>query len=391
MKVIICGAGIAGLALARLLTHAGWDCLVVEQRPQERRGGGYMIDFFGAGFDSAEAMGLLPRLRQLAYPVEELTYVNRRGQPVAGLSYRLLTRAVGGRLLSLMRGDMEMALYEGLCGRVRLRYACTVSAIDQSLGQVAVTLSDGSQHRADLLVGADGIHSRVRELVFGPESGCLRYLGIHAAAYTFADPPLHQRLAGRFVMTDSVDRLLGLYGIRHGRVAVLAVHRSQEQAVPPDPCAALSQLYAGLGWVTPEALRHCPDTASLYYDQVAQIEMPTWSRGRVTLVGDACQAVSLLAGQGTSLAVAGAHILASELARSHDVSDALVRYQARMLPVIRRKQAAGRRTAEWFLPPSRTRLLARHLALRLMRAPGIGRRIGSALVGGTHPDRRALG
>jgi 2-polyprenyl-6-methoxyphenol hydroxylase-like FAD-dependent oxidoreductase len=100
----------------------------------------------------------------------------------------------------------------------------------------------------------------------------------------------------------------------------------------------------------PDVLAHCPPAGALYYDQVAQIDMPQWSTGHVVLVGDACQAVSLLAGQGASLAVAGAHLLADELAGASDVPEALRRYHARLAPAVAAKQAAGRRTAEWFCP-----------------------------------------
>jgi 2-polyprenyl-6-methoxyphenol hydroxylase-like FAD-dependent oxidoreductase len=347
-----------------------------------------MIDFFGPGFDAAEAMGLRPRLQELAYPVDEATFVNRRGRRVASLSYRRLGQALEGRLLSLMRGDLEMVLQAGLDGRVDFRLGCTVEAVDQSPGQVFVTLSDGSRHRADLLIGADGIHSRVRGLVFGPERDCLRYLGFHTAAYTFADPALHQWLAGRFMMTDSMDRLVGLYGIRDGQVAVFAVHRSAEPAMPEDPRLALTQRYHGLGWMIPRVLQHCPDGPELYYDQVAQIELSTWSRGRVALVGDACQAVSLLSGQGASLAIAGAHLLAGELVQRQDVSDALLRYQERLLPRVLRRQAAGRRLAEWFLPSSRVRLHMRRFALHVIRAPGLEQRLSPMLVGTSRPRTR---
>ena len=227
-------------------------------------------------------------------------------------------------------------------------------------------------------MGADGIHSRTRALVFGPESDYLRYLGFHTAAYAFTDPDLHARLAGRFVLTDSLHRQLGLYGIRDERVVVFAVHRSREQAMPHDPRAVLRRAYSGLGWLAAAALERCPAPPELYYDQVAQVELPGWSRGRVTLVGDACQAVSLLAGQGASLAVAGAHVLASELTARDDLSSAPDRYQARSLPLIRHKQAIGRRTAGWFLPSTHTRLLLRRLALR---APSLGRLVAAHLIG----------
>lgn len=183
-------------------------------------------------------------------------------------------------------------------------------------------------------------------------------------------------------MTDSVDRAVGLYAIRNGRIAVFSVHRTGDATLPKDPRAAIQSTYADLGWLVPEALTHCPSASALYYDQVSQIEMPNWSRGRVALLGDACQAVSLLAGQGASLAVAAARLLGSELGRTPTVPQALARYQSRLASVVAEKQAAGRRTAQWFLPTSPGRLALRRLALRAMRLPGLDHLITGRLVGG---------
>lgn len=144
MKAVICGAGIAGLALARLLSVAGWEVVLVE-RAEELRGQGYMIDFFGPGYDAAEAMGLLPRLRELAFDVDEISSVSHRGRRVAGLDYRAYARALGGRLLSLMRGDLEGVLYESLDDRVELLFGHTVTAVEQSPDAVTVILADGDR------------------------------------------------------------------------------------------------------------------------------------------------------------------------------------------------------------------------------------------------------
>jgi 2-polyprenyl-6-methoxyphenol hydroxylase-like FAD-dependent oxidoreductase len=134
--------------------------------------------------------------------------------------------------------------------------------------------------------------------------------------------------------------------------------------MPADPRATLQRQYADLGWAVPHALAHCPDPPRLYYDLVAQIEMPAWHRGRVALVGDACQAVSLLAGQGASMAMAGAYALANALAAA-DVPAALQAYERQVKPVIENKQAAGRRMANWFVPGSLARIRVRDLVLRL--------------------------
>jgi 2-polyprenyl-6-methoxyphenol hydroxylase-like FAD-dependent oxidoreductase len=364
-----------------MLGRLGWETEVVE-RASAVREEGYMIDFFGPGFEAAEAMGLMPRLRQVVYQVNELNYVDRNGRPRATLDYQRMVRSLDGRLLSLLRGDLARAIYEDLSGPVKVHFNSSVREVEQTPDEVRVTLTDGRRWSGDLLVGADGIHSTVRELVFGAESAYLRYLGFHTAAYTFADDVLRDRLGDQFAMTDSVDRAVGLYAIRNGRIAVFTVHRTAEATLPQDPRAAIQSTYADLGWLVPEVLAHCPSAPALYYDQVSQIEMPNWTRGRVVLVGDACQAVSLLAGQGASLAVAGAHVLATELGRTATVSQALARYRSRLAPIVAEKQASGRRTAQWFLPTSPSRLALRRLTLRAMRLPGLDHLIGDRLVAG---------
>jgi 2-polyprenyl-6-methoxyphenol hydroxylase-like FAD-dependent oxidoreductase len=381
VRALICGAGIAGLTLARLLDAMGWQVVLVE-RAAGLREEGYLIDFFGPGFDVAESIGLLPRLREKAYTVTEVNYVDQFGRPRAALNYQRMARSLDGRLLSLLRGDLARALHEGLGQRVGQRYGCTVSALDQNIDRVTATLTDGTRWSGDLLVGADGIHSTVRRLAFGSDSIYLRYLGFHTAAYTFADPHIRRRLGDQFAITDTMDRAVGLYAIRNGRIAVFTVHRSRNPALPKDPRAALQATYSDLGWLIPDTLAHCPDPPALYYDQVSQVEMPYWTTGRIGLIGDAGYAVSLLAGQGASLAVAGAHLLASELATGADVTEALSSYEARMTPPVTEKQAAGRRTATWFLPASPIQLLLRRLALRAIRLPGLDRML-NPLVAGT--------
>ncbi len=382
MRAVICGAGIAGLSLAWWLDRDGWDVLIVEQASGPRDEG-YMIDFLGSGYDVVDLMGLLPRLKEIHYPIPEITYVDQNGRHVAGLNYELFSRLQNGRLLNFMRGDLERVLFEALPESVEIHFDLTIDEVKPGEEHVEVLLTDGEREKADLLVGTDGIHSRVRELVFGDEHRFLRYLGFHTAAYVFEDRELRRELEGDFRMLSVPGRQVGLYPIRGGKVASFFVHRTADKALPYSYCEELEKVYGDLGWIVPDALRHCRDHSEIYYDQVAQIEMPYWSRGRVTLVGDACQAVSLLAGEGASMAMGGAYLLARELRANRPVEKSLAEYEARLRPMIKRKQATGRRTADWIVPPSQRWITARNLILRLAGLPGLSWLLRPVLTSGT--------
>ncbi|MGW0732089.1 FAD-dependent monooxygenase [Streptomyces sp. NPDC002851] len=396
MKAIICGAGIAGLALAARLRHHGWDVLVVDRASGPRRQG-YMIDFFGPGYEALDAMGLLPRLRELGHRTSEFCYVDERGHRLATVGYDKFTRAAGGGLVSIMRPDLERLLREavradarpGGAGRVELRYGTTV---ERAEGR-SVTLSDGERLDADLLVGADGIHARIRSLLFGPERDHLRLLGMHTAAYVFRDPELFQQVRGRFALTDTTYRQLGLYGLDDNRVAAFTVHRTGvgpgAEELPRDSREALREVFGGMGPFVERTLAHCPPGEEMYYDQVAQVEVGSWSTatpsgadgtGHTVLIGDAAHAVSLIAGQGASLGVAGAYVLAERLAAAGSVGTALAEYEERWRPVAAAVQAQARnRVGEWFLPTSTTRLRIRRWGFRALNLPGFDRALGGAL------------
>jgi 2-polyprenyl-6-methoxyphenol hydroxylase-like FAD-dependent oxidoreductase len=216
-------------------------------------------------------------------------------------------------------------------------------------------------------------------MVFGPESGYFKFLGFHVGAYSFRDNRVKDILANRYVITDTCSEAMFFYRLRDGSISALGVHRTDKQQRPCDIQQEFRERYRPLGWLCPLALEHCPE--SFYYDQVAQIRMPRWHRGRVVLLGDAAAAVSLLAGQGASLGMAGAYVLADELAKHDQVPDALAAFEARWRPHVAEQQKAGVSAAKWFIPADRRALLMRRLSMRLIKVPGVSRLVSGAVVG----------
>ncbi|MEO3814778.1 FAD-dependent oxidoreductase [Sphaerisporangium sp. B11E5] len=385
MRALVCGAGIAGLTLAWHLERDGWDVELVE-RAAGFRDGGYLIDFYGAGLRVAERMGLRPPLLQARCPVSGVRYVDRDGRRTGGLE---MSGALA-EVVSLPRGVLARIVADGV--RAPVRYGTTVAAAEPRGDGVAVALSDGTERHVDLLVGADGARSRVRRLVFGEEERFARYLGHHVAAYSVRDEDLGRRVGTRYQMLTVPGRMAGAYALPGGAVTLVFLRREPDPALPDDPGAALQRHYGDLGWILPEALRRRPPSDHVYYDRITQVEMDRWHRGRVVLLGDACQAVSLFAGHGASMAMAGAWVLAAELRAAAGPSGlppaaldtALDAYERRMRPVIADVQRFGRRFVHWMAPGSRWRIAARDGVLRLAALPGARRLLLRSLTPAGH-------
>ena len=371
MKVLICGAGIAGLTLALCLERRNHKTILVEQASGPRSEG-YMIDFFASGVDAIEQLDLRPMLERLHRPVSRLVNVDGRGREQLSVSYPTLRRKLfADRHYNFTRGALELALLDELKSRVEIRYSSTIENLTQLPDRVCATLSDGTLLDVDAVIGADGVHSHVRELVFGTEEQFRRLLGFHTAAAVF-EGTLDAPIADTFVTHSTPGRQVALFELGDS-TAVFFIHRADGLDIPRSRDAAASRLraiYGDLDWIVPEVLDRCARAQSIYFDAVTQIEMPRWTDGRIALVGDAAACVSLLAGQGASMAVAEALILAEELdGPEMDVAPALLSYERRLRPAIARKQRAGRRIARWLVPRSRFGLVLRNLALRTSTWP----------------------
>ena len=241
----------------------------------------------------------------------------------------------------------------------------------QDDGGVSVTLAGGETLRGDLLVGADGVHSTVRAACFGQESQYVRYLGRNTGAYIIDRPGPMLRLKNEFYTLTVLGKQVGVYPIRGNRLATFFVHAASAPAPRSAEAGAkeMRACYRDLGWIVPDILDYL-DARTLYFDSVSQIRMPRWSSGRVALLGDAAYCVSLLAGQGASLAMAGAYILAEELSNAAaSLESRLARYEQRLRPAVEEKQEAGRKMAKWFVPEDSVRLMFRDFMMSLSGFP----------------------
>jgi 2-polyprenyl-6-methoxyphenol hydroxylase-like FAD-dependent oxidoreductase len=379
MKAVICGAGIAGLTLAACLAQRGWQVTLLDQGEAAARAEGYMIDLFGSGFEAARRMELMPRLRQLRYEFDAVRWLNASGRVSARLSYRTVQSLFDGRHMSLMRSDLEQVLIERLPTSVELRLRAWVTQIRTPIGGVEAVLNGGTVVHADVLIGADGIRSRIRDLTFGDGSPWFRYLGFHTAAFVVNDPALNRQLEGDLHVLSVPGRQVGLYPVREGNVAAFFVHRAVESAPPLSAITALRSAYGDLGWHLPVLLEHAKALPRFLYEQVGQVVIPHWYRGRIALLGEACQAVSLLPGQGAALSLAAAFVLAEELTRDDDVKAALTRYEHRVRPPLAQMRRAGRKSAEWLVPATAAGIAARNAAIRLANIRGMSRLLRPAM------------
>lgn len=385
MRAVVSGAGIAGLTFGLCMQRAGHEVTIIERSPQ-LRDAGYMMDFFGPGYDAAEALGLLPEVEKIHYPIGRLTFLETDGEPKYTLSYDEFQELFDGRHFNFMRGDLERLLYEVLPDRSTIKFGRTIARVDQREDGVRVTLDDGKALEADILVGADGIHSNVRGLVFGPEADYERYLGYHTFAFILDDPGLRRETEDQFSTLTTPGRQVAIYPIHEGRVATFFVH--EDDAPPPDHSKdrALEELrdrYGDLDWVVPRLIRRAEALPGLYFDAVSQIEVPRWSKGRAVLVGDAAYCVPLLAGQGAGMAILGAALLAAELdGHPDDPAEAFAPYEGRMRPYTDVRQEAGRDFADMFVPGSKLKLLFRDTVMRYSAWPPMSWIVKQDIAGG---------
>ncbi len=361
LTVLISGAGIAGSTLAALLGRAGHRATVVE-RDQGVLSSGNPVDVRGGAYQVAERLGVMSRLQDAATRVRELIFVDHAGRRVASMR----TRQSEDREVEVPRADLSAILVEAGRGDAEFLFDEMITQLHPDHGGVDVIFDRAAPRRFDLVVGADGIHSGVRRLAFGPEADFVQHLGMYVATAQLGIPLERDDVV---IMHNEPGTAVALHP-GAGSPGVAFMFRSQARIDHRDSDAArqlLKGTYRNGGWRTEELLSAYLAAEDVYFDSVTRIRMSSWSRGRVTLLGDAASCVSLF-GEGSSSAMEGAATLAASLAASpHDIPSALARYESAHRAVTRPRQRGVWIASHLLIPRSQLGMTLRDQVLRLTR------------------------
>jgi len=366
MKVLISGGGVAGPALAHWLHRYGIDVTIVERAPAPRPGG-HAVDVRGVARDVVERMGLMPAVLDNRVDERGVALVNERGRRIAEMAADLFGGEGIVAEIEIARGDLASILYDATRGSARYRFGDRITALAQDADGVDVTFAGGATERYDVVVGADGVHSAVRALAFGPDRDYVRYLGGYTAYFTVPDPG---DLGNWFLMYNVPGGLVaGLRPERGGTAKASVTFTNPTSAYDRlsvhEQRRVLAERMLSAGWKVPALLAAMPDAPDFYFDSVNQVRVDQWWRGRIVLLGDAGYCGSPLAGLGTSMSLVGAYVLAGELASAPgDPAVAFAAYQREMADYVAGGLELPPGGLAVFAPKSRLMIALRALSWR---------------------------
>lgn len=354
MRILISGASISGPVLAYWLTRYGFDVTVVERAPHLRKTGGHAVDLFRPAMEISEKMGVLPQIETLATGTTHLTMHRDRGRRPARVDLTNIYGAASDRHVEIMRDDLSEVYYRAGCDRVEYLFGDSITAVSPD-GEV--TFEHAAARRFDAVIGADGLHSNVRSLVFGEDGGRTQFLGGYLAVLSAP-----KTLAREQEMTVHVGagRLAGIYTAQPlDDARILFMFRSNQELRyhyrdVSQQKNLLRTAFAGMSPMVDGWLDELDPTPTFYFDSITQLRLDSWSRGRVALVGDAGYCPGPAVGGSTSIAVLGAYVLAGELAQAGgDYARAFAAYEREMADAVRRSRTFARAAAKTIVPGSR--------------------------------------
>jgi 2-polyprenyl-6-methoxyphenol hydroxylase-like FAD-dependent oxidoreductase len=359
-RILVSGAGVAGLTTVIGLARHGLRPVVVEHAP-DVRADGYIISLSHRSYRYAESLGLLPAINERLAGVTHSSY-HRGGIALLELDYTRLFDGV--EVLQIMRDDLQDILWREARERADFRFGTSITAIDDRGAAARVTFSDGREEEFDAVIGADGAHSNVRQLCWRPDEVSERHLGLCCAAYRL---PNIAGLRHKFETHMERDRYMVLFTTPQGGLAAVFGWASTLPAAPPPGARAdvLRRAYADTGPLARRVLEHCPADGAFYMDPLVQVRLGDWYRGRAALIGDAAHCLTLISGQGATMAFTGACALVDQLVRHDDLATAYAAYEADLRDLVFDVQDRTRAASRWYVPRSWWRQSARDLGMWL--------------------------
>lgn len=337
-NILISGAGVAGPALAYWLRVHGCTATVVE-RATAPRPGGYAVDFRGAAMTVLERMGILDEVRKYSTTIGDSEVVDTDGRHVV-----TMPAAIFAGELEVLKSDLTDILYAHTRDETEYLFDNSITAIEEDADGVLVSFERGEPRRFDLVVGADGLYSKVRAIAFGDHANYIHHLGLYNAIFS-TDNFLNLDYAGRGCQLAS-GRTANVFSTRNNAEARASLYFSADpldyRSDVEEQKRIITEHFAGDGWVIPRLLRDLAASSDLYFTPISQVQMDTWSKGRVVLLGDACACASPLSGRGTSQALIGAYVLAGELATAAgDYEAAFASYENQLREYVKTNQAGA--------------------------------------------------
>ena len=368
-KILITGASVAGPTLAYWLSRLGMDVTVVERAP-EFRDGGQTIDVRGAGKLVVQRMGLESAIRARTTHEDGLRFVDAQDRTQAEFGIG----AFGGNgpvaELEILRGELAKLLIEHGRDAVDYRFGDSIAALDELPHGVKVRFEQGGEAVFDLVIGAEGVGSHTRKLVFGDEVQ-RRSFKLYTAYFTIPRAPGDERQMRWFNAPGGLSVCLrpDNLGTTRALLSFQEAPGAYEKLPITEQKALLKEKFGALKWETPRILAALDDATDLYFDQISQVKMPRWSKGRIALVGDAAYCASPISGMGTSLGMCGAYVLAGELGRHDDHAQAFAAYEAIMRPYVDQAQSVPTFAPRLASPHSRAGIALGHAVLRMSNVP----------------------
>ncbi|RMD42109.1 hypothetical protein DV735_g2982, partial [Chaetothyriales sp. CBS 134920] len=362
---VIVGGGIAGLATAWWLDQAGWQSIVVE-RAERFRTGGHVISITGHGYQTLKNMRLLDDVKASAFSFDSNIMKESNGRELCRIAYHDVHPPLEST--SVFRDDLAQVLAKAL-PKSSTRFGETVTGFTEEGDKVRTTLAGGDVIEADLLIGADGFRSQIRQQLFkAGSSNYLEPLGYYYAAYNFDSPGNEEDRDCHSI--NSPGQMDMLFSSRAGTMTAMHIWREDRILSVPEPQDKYDVLHGIAAKSSPE-VREVVEKAErasalVNMDSLTLVRLPQWSKGRVVLLGDAAHCLTLLSGQGAGMALVSSEILGKELQKTTDVLEALHNHEAKLRPAIERLQARSRRIATWYIPASTLMYHIRNFVLRLM-------------------------